>query len=1258
MKQDRTNPFPGLRPFDVDENELFFGRSKQIDELLKRLRQSRFTAVIGTSGSGKSSLVRAGLLAALKRGLMAAVGSRWRIALFRPINDPIGNLAQALEREEVFSAPGGTEQERLADIETRLRRSSLGLVEVVRNARLEPGENLLIVVDQFEELFRFEETFTCENPSDEAAAFVKLLLAAATQPRDVRIFLVLTMRSDFLGESARFRGLPEAINAGQYLIPRMNDDERRQAITAPVAIADGSISEPLVNRLLNDVGDDPRNLPLLQHVLMRTWQHWENDGKTHGDPIGIANYEAVGAISGSLSKHANDIYDELTEVQQSIAKRVFKALTEKGPDGRGLRSPQTFGELCAIAASDGSTSTTVEPDVRAVIDAFRGEGRSFLMPPLTTADDSEETIPLTRDTLIDISHESLISGWDKLQQWVEEEADAARMYKRLAEHAVLFDAGDEKLLTPPALPIFLRWREQNKPNRAWARRYFNPAWASLFNEGGSESSAYYTEFDRADAYLSESQKAFEVEEALKHRAAKQRVRRLAYTVAVLALAFIVAGAAAAVAGVQWKSARASLAIANEATKSANIERARAVEAEKQLARQLKITEGEKNEAEKQKVIAEDAQQKAVDARAEAEQQRDAAKKSEEVARINEDRAIRAQQTVQVALNSAEKSRRDAEANYKFAQASLKEATNERDKANAATAEADKQRIFASKQQMRAETEFYKSDTNLRTLRNIDNQTRHLNAIIRQNDPIHTTVFSPDSKHAFVSTESNAVLFELRAASWQFVPSDFRDVPRLLYKLMDESQLSIDIETAFPTETQELIRKLDDYEKPDEKVTASLVKGFNKLLTDRDLPFAIGFDQIRLRPETQDLLQLFKASKPVDLTQLNRKLLEDAYPFDIAQVNQFNEAQDFSGSHYIFALSPDGQRVAAKYDDQRIDLFDSNANIIATKKSESGIRTVGFSPKGTYIWSSDQEGSAILLWNNNKEDEDKPRSLNVNAAISEAVISPDEKYIAINLASSTEIQIWDMEQGRKILSLDGSAKLPSGDVVDTVSQTSPGRGLTTDFAYSKDGKYIVATFKSHTHVRLWDAATGKLLHVMRGHLCQVNSAEFSPDGSKIVSASEDGAAFIWDAKSGEVKHELRGHRGVLVTLGRKGFRAWMPPIPSPLRIELKHREGGYVPLNSAKFNRDGTKVVTTSVDGRVAVWMPKKSEPFAVRPLELKGYAGNVLTAEFSADDQFVIAGGQDGATRIWRLPKELSAQDVTPSSCEDAARTRAANTRH
>ncbi len=275
-----TNPFPGLRPFETDEYRLFFGREGQSDALLERLERSRFLAVVGTSGSGKSSLVRAGLLPALRGGMMAGAGAGWRVGVARPGHDPFGNLARALAEEGVLASAGASlaPAEREAIVEAMLRGGSLGLVDAARSARL-GSEKLLVVIDQFEELFRFRAA-RAATADDEASAFVKLLLEAARQ-REVPVYVVLTMRSDFLGDCAQFQGLPEAINDGQYLIPRMTRDERRFAIVGPVRVARARMTEPLVNRLLNDVGDNPDQLPILQHALMRTWDEWRARGPEH-----------------------------------------------------------------------------------------------------------------------------------------------------------------------------------------------------------------------------------------------------------------------------------------------------------------------------------------------------------------------------------------------------------------------------------------------------------------------------------------------------------------------------------------------------------------------------------------------------------------------------------------------------------------------------------------------------------------------------------------------------------------------------------------------------------------------------------------------------------------------------------------------------------------------------------------------------------------------------------------------------------------
>ena len=282
----RFNPFLGLRPFEERDEELFFGREEQVDELVGRLRRRRLIAVVGTSGSGKSSLVRAGLLPALHGGFMAGAGSRWYAATLRPGTQPIANLAEALEASGVLGPPEPHDEVRAGLARAALDRGALGLVDLLRDSQVRPGDNVLIVVDQFEELFRFKQ----ENVN-EAAAFVKLLMAAAAYP-DLRLYVVLTMRSDFLGECAEFAGLPEAINDGLYLVPRMSWDQLRRAIVGPAGVAGAEIEPALVTRLLNDLGDNPDQLPVLQHALMRTWDLRSDLGAA--PRLGVADYARTG----------------------------------------------------------------------------------------------------------------------------------------------------------------------------------------------------------------------------------------------------------------------------------------------------------------------------------------------------------------------------------------------------------------------------------------------------------------------------------------------------------------------------------------------------------------------------------------------------------------------------------------------------------------------------------------------------------------------------------------------------------------------------------------------------------------------------------------------------------------------------------------------------------------------------------------------------------------------------------------------------
>ena len=532
------HPFPGLRPFEAEEHELFFGREGQSEEILRRLREHRFVAVVGASGSGKSSLIRAGLLPYLHGGFLGEAGSHWRVAVFRPGGDSIKNLATALNDPAVLGKREGDPAESTILLEVSLRRSGLGLIEAVRLARLPADEQVLIVVDQFEELFRFADASGRPGQAEDAAAFVKLLLEASRQ-RELPIYVVITMRSDYIGDCARYRDLPEAVTDGLYLIPRMTREQRRAAIVEPVRVGGGSIAPRLVVRLLNDVGDDPDQLPILQHALMRSWDYWKaHDG--FGRAIDVDDYLAIGGMADALSQHADEAYDGLPDDRhRAIARRIFQALSEKGADNREVRRPTSIGKLALVADAPIA-------DIITVVDAFRAPGRSFLMPAQPAA--------LDADTVIDISHESLIRGWRRMRQWVEEEADSARVYRRLAETASLHAQGTAGLLRDPDLEHVLAWRDRERSNANWGYRY-------------------HPGFEQAMAFLERSRLAREVEQ--RQRQSARRHMQLASSAITAVIAIV-----AVVALWQWRKAnieseqaqkmrdRAEVAL-NDATEIAN-----------------------------------------------------------------------------------------------------------------------------------------------------------------------------------------------------------------------------------------------------------------------------------------------------------------------------------------------------------------------------------------------------------------------------------------------------------------------------------------------------------------------------------------------------------------------------------------------------------------------------------------------------------------------------------------------------------------
>ena len=501
-----TAPYPGLRPFRDDETEIFFGREEQTDQLLEKLQPSHFLAVVGPSGCGKSSLVRAGLIAALETGFLADAGAGWRVADMRPGDLPFVRLAAALLAPSALGLERGMDATEVAIVQAMLRRGPLGLIEILRETRLPASENLLLLVDQFEEIFRFRE----QASADDADAFVALLLASFAQ-REVPVYVVITMRSDFLGDCALFTGLPEAINDSQYLTPRLSRDQIRAAITGPARVFGGDVEPALVNRLLNEIGPDPDQLPLLQHALMRMWalvkdrnDHGESLGLPGGAPpsavVTMADYEAVGALSEALSSHADQVLSSLSERQQYIVRVMLSRLTERAVGKRDTRRPARLDDVAAVA--DVEVQEVID-----VVEQLRQQDRSFLTPP--------PPFPITAETVLDIGHESLIRQWHKLYDWVEEEATSAAMYRRLLQTAHLWADEKAALWSNPDLDEALKWRQARGPSKPWALRY-----------GTGEEFELAMNFLRAseDHAARLRQQALDAEEA--HRAQEEREQAL------------------------------------------------------------------------------------------------------------------------------------------------------------------------------------------------------------------------------------------------------------------------------------------------------------------------------------------------------------------------------------------------------------------------------------------------------------------------------------------------------------------------------------------------------------------------------------------------------------------------------------------------------------------------------------------------------------------------------------------------------------
>ncbi|MBI5219888.1 MAG: hypothetical protein HY958_13255, partial [Bacteroidia bacterium] len=503
--ESRICPYPGLRPFTEDESLYFKGRESHTEKILELLNKNKFLMLTGASGDGKSSMVYAGLIPNIKAGFFKVKFGKWAIVDFRPCNKPLASMANCLTPVLKYSDPDlilnsiSLGYSALIDLYVN---SSLyldekskeyeGIDEKEQRKARNKASNLLLIVDQFEELFSTREDYNRGQLSQQAKNFVNLLVETnnLALKNDIPIYIICTMRSDFIGLCAEFSGLPELIGNSHYFIPRLKRKEIFYVIEEPSILSGNRISVRLVEQLLYDLKAGMNVLPVLQHALFRIWKMALDDGAEQMDLIHYAKIGGKAAeelpeedrekyekwyaplpqykknllknssIENILDAHANELFETAHELynnehpekkiskdlSQEIIKSAFYCLTRIN-DGKAVRNRMTLSEITDTIGKPGITNEVVA-DVLKIYAApenslFRPfqpesssgskeqsntEHRTPNTEHLPASQQAGQTSNLKPETLLDISHEALIRNWKRLNDWAEEENDSAEIF--------------------------------------------------------------------------------------------------------------------------------------------------------------------------------------------------------------------------------------------------------------------------------------------------------------------------------------------------------------------------------------------------------------------------------------------------------------------------------------------------------------------------------------------------------------------------------------------------------------------------------------------------------------------------------------------------------------------------------------------------------------------------------------------------------------------------------------------------------------
>ncbi len=1095
-------PYKGLNYFDESDADLFVGREALTAELTERVHSlassqaphgARFLAIVGASGSGKSSLLRAGLVPALRWNKKSA---DWHILMMTPTANPLESLASSLTTDNDSVIATST----LMDDLSRDSRSLQLFTK--RVLQTEGGTRLLFLVDQFEEVFA-----SCRS-EEGRISFIANLLTAASEAEGP-VIVVITLRADFYAHCANYIQLREALAQSQEYIGVMNDNELRRAIEEPARRGRWQFEPGLVDLLLHDVGHEPGALPLLSHALLETWQ------RRRGRTMTMSGYASSGGVRGAIAETAEAVFtDKFTSEQRAIARKIFLRLTELGDEtsAADTRRRATFDELI-LKPEQAITTRTV---LKALADA---------------------RLIITNEDSAEVAHEALIREWPTLRGWLEENREGLRLHRQLTE------AAQEWIATDRA-PDMLYRGARLAQTREWASAYkdeMNPFEHEFLKASIEASEREVTE--REEQRARELESAQKLAESERQRAEEQEhtTRQLRRRAVYLAGAFAIATIMALVAvllSIQAQTARL-IATSREiaAASIGNLE----MDPERSILLALEAL------SKHHTIEAEDALHQAVQASRiqlvlQASEQgapisvavdptgkRIATASVDEIVKIydmatgevlftlNGHSATYTSDGKRIATVIADgtvkmwdastgeeihvPNQMDAGFGVAFSPDGLHLATVvSGDLPKVWNAGTGKELVsFPGHTDFVGTASFNPSGTRLLTASD-DGTARVWNAttgeqLLSLSDHqawVWTAVFSPDGKRIATVSGNEAYIWNA-------------DTGERLFTLIGHKS---DIyAVAFNPESTRLAtgsadQKVKVWDATTGKEIISL-SGHTGAIYDVDF----SLDGERLVTGSED-----GTVRIWDLIP-SHELLTISIP---------------NSSSGQIAFNMDGTRLAMTGENKTVKIWDaqSGTELVTLPHSGSMVRDIAFDSRGTRVLTAGDDGM-VRIWDTTTGNELGAISGHTSF-INRIATTQDGTHFATT-GDDYKAKIWDISLEK---------------LSDTPLLTLDHPGIVFAVAFNSDGSRLVTGIQDGT-VRLWDATTGKDILILRGHADSVLAAAFHPNGKSVATASLDGTAKIWNITSGEDLLTLRGHTSEVTSIAYS---------PDGRRIATASRDG--------------------------------------------------------------------------------------------------------